>query len=87
MRRLGEGNTRKVASGHAAPARSWLPVTGGATWILATLQYAVAPVIAASARNHPPYSGLSNRISDLGNFVRGQFAVPHGTAAYSGYWS
>jgi hypothetical membrane protein len=82
---LGEVTTRgtaRKASGDAAPAGSWLPVAGGAIWILATLQYAIVQVIVASAWHHPPYSWLDNYISDLGNTVCGQFAVPHGTAAY-----
>jgi hypothetical membrane protein len=55
---------------------------GGALWILATLQYAVAQVVVAAAWHHPPYSWLSNYISDLGNTACGTFTVPHGTPAY-----
>jgi hypothetical membrane protein len=76
------GTTREAVSGDAAPTRSWVPVAGGATWILATLQYAIVQVIVASAWHHPPYSWLNNYISDLGNTVCGPFAVPHGTAVY-----
>jgi hypothetical membrane protein len=55
---------------------------GGALWILATLQYAVVQVVVAAAWHHPPYSWLSNYISDLGNTACGRFTVPHGTPAY-----
>jgi len=68
---LGEGTsrgtTRKAVSDDPVPARSWLPVAGGAIWILATLQYAIVQVIVASAWHHPAYSWLNNYISDLGN--------------------
>jgi hypothetical membrane protein len=57
-------------------------ILGGAAWILATLQYAVAQVVVAAAWHHPPYSWLGNYISDLGNTACGPFKVPHGTPSY-----
>jgi hypothetical membrane protein len=57
-------------------------ILGGAAWILATLQYAVAQVVVAAAWHHPPYSWLGNYISDLGNTECGPFKVPHGTPSY-----
>jgi hypothetical membrane protein len=72
--------SQQAASGNAAPA--WPAVAGGVIWILATLQYGIVQAIVAGAWHHPPYSWLNNYISDLGNTVCGQFAVPHGTATY-----
>jgi hypothetical membrane protein len=57
-------------------------VFGGVIWILATLQYGLAQIVVASAWHHPPYSWLTNYISDLGNAACGRFAVPRGTPAY-----
>jgi hypothetical membrane protein len=57
-------------------------ILGGAFWILATLQYAVAQIVVAAAWQHPPYSWLHNYISDLGNTACGRFTVPHGSPAY-----
>lgn len=74
------GTPRMTASGTQAPA--WPVAAGGVIWILATLQYGIVQAIVAAAWHHPPYSWLNNYISDLGNTVCGQFAVPHGTAAY-----
>jgi hypothetical membrane protein len=42
-------------------------VARGDIWILHTLQSVIAHVIVASAWHHPPFSWLSNYISDLGN--------------------
>lgn len=64
----------------AVPLRAAL-FWGGLAWVLATAQYAVAQLVAASAWN-PPYSWFNNYISDLGNTACGMFAVPHGAAAY-----
>jgi hypothetical membrane protein len=54
---------------------------GGLLWILATLQFAVSQVVVAFAWS-TPYSWRDNYISDLGNTVCGEFAVPHGAATY-----
>jgi len=58
-----------------------LRVAGGLAFVLATLQYGIAQLIAASAWN-PPYSWRNNFISDLGNTACGPFAVPHGRPTY-----
>jgi len=79
------GTTRGIGIGAGAEDRSASRVAvilGGAAWILATLQYAVAQVVVAAAWHHPPYSWLGNYISDLGNTACGRFTVPHGTPAY-----
>jgi hypothetical membrane protein len=39
-------------------------------------------VVVAAAWHHPPYSWLTNYISDLGNTACARFAVPHGTPSY-----
>jgi Protein of unknown function (DUF998) len=49
--------------------------------VLATTQYAIAQLVAASAWN-PPYSWSNNYISDLGNTTCAMFAVPHAGATY-----
>jgi hypothetical membrane protein len=56
-------------------------VAGGLVFILVTVQYAIAQLIAASAWQ-PAYSWSKNVISDLGNTACGQFAVPHANASY-----
>jgi hypothetical membrane protein len=72
-----------TADGTAARSASRVAlILGGTFWILATLQYAVAQIVVASAWHHPPYSWLNNYISDLGNTACGRFTVPHGTPAY-----
>src|SRR6202046_5866856 len=71
---------RSGAEDRAAPGLA--VIVGGAAWILATLQYAVAQVVVAAAWHHPPYSWLGNYISDLGNTACGPFKVPHGTPSY-----
>jgi hypothetical membrane protein len=70
-----------MAAGQSRAAAGLLRA-GGTLWILATLQYAVIQVVVAAAWHHPPYSWLSNYISDLGNTACGKFTVPHGTPAY-----
>ena len=50
--------------------------TGATLYILATLQYAVAQVVAASAWD-PPYDWANNYISDLGNTGCGMYSLPH----------
>jgi hypothetical membrane protein len=65
-----------------APARPRVGlIVGGAAWMLATVQYAVAQVVVASAWK-TPWSWRHNYVSDLGNTACGMFAVPHGTPAY-----
>ncbi len=54
---------------------------GGALYIAATFQYAVAQIVVAASWN-PPYDWFDNYISDLGNTACGMFAVPHGTPAF-----
>lgn len=49
--------------------------TGAALYVVATLQYAVAQVVAASAWD-PPYDWANNYISDLGNTGCGMFSMP-----------
>jgi len=49
--------------------------TGASLYIVATLQYAIAQVVAASAWN-PPYDWVNNYISDLGNTRCGIFSMP-----------
>jgi hypothetical membrane protein len=82
MSRASTDDERRSVSGGPAlhPSRAVL-LWGGFAWILATLQYTVAQLVAASAWS-PPYSWANNYISDLGNTACGMFAVPHGTAAY-----
>ena len=77
------GTTRGIGAG--AGDRSAFRVAvilGGASWIVATLQYAVLQIVVAAAWHHPPYNWLGNYISDLGNTACGPFKVPHGTPAY-----
>jgi hypothetical membrane protein len=70
-------------TGPAARSASGIAiVAGGAFWIVATLQYAIAQIVVAAAWHHPPYNWLNNYISDLGNTACGWFTVPHGTPAY-----
>jgi hypothetical membrane protein len=57
-------------------------VAGGATWVLAVLQYVAATLVAASAWTSAHYSWLNNSISDLANTACGMFAVPNGTPGY-----
>jgi hypothetical membrane protein len=54
---------------------------GGSLWMLSTLQFGIAQVVAASAWN-PPYNWMANYISDLGNSACGQFALPHSPSSY-----
>jgi hypothetical membrane protein len=54
---------------------------GGALYIAATFQYAVAQIVVAASWN-PPYDWFDNYISDLGNTACGMFAVPHATPAF-----
>ena len=54
---------------------------GGILYILASLQYLAAQVIAASAW-HPSYNWNANYISDLGNTTCGNFALPHEMPSY-----
>ncbi len=70
-----------TAAGSARRPPALMTALGGIAWVLATVQYAVAQVVAASGWN-PPYSWTGNYISDLGNTRCGLFAVPHGVAAY-----
>ena len=56
-------------------------VVGASAFILATVQYAIAQLVAASAWS-PRYSWTKNFISDLGNTACGPFAVPHGKLNY-----
>jgi len=72
---IAAGAGERTASGVAV-------ILGGACWVVATLQYAAVQVVVAAAWHHPPYSWLSNYISDLGNTACGPFKVPHGTPAY-----
>lgn len=63
------------------PVRSSIPAraaTGAAFYVAATLQYAVAQVVTASAWD-PPYDWDNNYISDLGNTGCGMFAMPRAT--------
>jgi hypothetical membrane protein len=53
---------------------------GGLAFVVNTVQYATAQIVAASAWN-PSYSWKSNYISDLGNTACGQFAV-HGPTTF-----
>jgi hypothetical membrane protein len=77
------GTTRGIGAGAEDRSAPRLAVVlGGAAWIAATLQYAVVQIVVAAAWHHPPYSWLSNYISDLGNTACGPFKVPHGTPAY-----
>ena len=48
---------------------------GAALYVVATLQYAVAQVVVASAWD-PPYDWAHNYISDLGNTGCGMFSMP-----------
>lgn len=56
-------------------------VVGGATWVVAVLQFAAAHVVTASAWD-PPYSWLHNHSSNLANTQCGIFAVPNGSPGY-----
>jgi hypothetical protein len=77
------GTTRGIGVGaQDRPAPRLTVILGGAAWIVAALQYAVVQIVVAAAWHHPPYSWLSNYISDLGNTACGPFKVPHGTPAY-----
>ena len=77
------GTTSGIAAdAEDRPASRVAVILGGAAWILATLQYAVAQVVVAAAWHHPHYSWLGNYISDRGNTACGQFTVPHGTPSY-----
>jgi hypothetical membrane protein len=78
------GGTRHGIAADAGerPTSRVAVILGGAWWVVATLQYAVVQVVVAAAWHHPPYSWLSNYISDLGNTACGPFKVPHGTPAY-----
>ena len=58
---------------HSIPGRA---ARGAALYVAATLQYAVAQVVAASAWD-PPYDWANDYISDLGNTGCGMFAMPH----------
>jgi hypothetical membrane protein len=60
-------------------SRSWAR-WGGVAFVVATVQYFVAQVVAASAWK-PAYNWSTNVISDLGNTACGPFAV-HGAASY-----
>ncbi len=51
-----------------------LALWGGAVFIVSTIQYGIAQIVAASAWT-PAYSWSNNFISDLGNTACGQFAV------------
>ena len=53
---------------------------GGVVFVVATIQYFVAQVVAASAWS-PAYNWSKNVISDLGNTACGQFSV-HGPTSY-----
>lgn len=57
-----------------------LALWGGAVFIVSTIQYGIAQIVAASAWT-PAYSWSNNFISDLGNTACGQFAV-HGATTY-----
>src|SRR3984957_1488835 len=77
------GTTRGIGVGAEDRSASRVAVIlGGASWIVATLQYAVLQIVVAAAWHHPPYSWLGNYISDLGNTACGPFKVPHGTPSY-----
>jgi hypothetical membrane protein len=54
---------------------------GGLAFVVNTVQYATAQIVAASAWN-PSYRWKSNYISDLGNTACGQFAV-HGPTTFA----
>jgi hypothetical membrane protein len=57
-----------------------LALWGGAVFVVSTIQYGIAQVVAASAWD-PAYSWTDNFISDLGNTSCGAFAV-HGATSY-----
>jgi hypothetical membrane protein len=77
------GTTRGIGVSAGDRSVSRVPVIlGGAAWIVTALQYAIVQVVVAAAWHHPPYSWLSNYVSDLGNTACGPFKVPHGTPAY-----
>lgn len=57
-----------------------MAILGGAALIVATVQFAIAQLIAATAWN-PPYDWQTNVISDLGNTACGPFAI-HGATSY-----
>jgi hypothetical membrane protein len=59
----------------------WRAATGAAFYVVATLQYAIAQVVAASDWD-PPYDWGNNYISDLGNTGCGMFSMPHATPHY-----
>ncbi len=62
------------------PITPIMAILGGAAFIAATVQYAVAQAVVAAAWN-PAYNWGTNVISDLGNTACGQFAV-HGSTSY-----
>jgi hypothetical membrane protein len=66
---------------HVRLSIPWRAATGAAFYVVATLQYAIAQIVAASAWD-PPYDWAKNYISDLGNTGCGMFAMPHATPQY-----
>jgi hypothetical membrane protein len=74
--------TSDRTNGHlfSHPSVRLLAIAGALAWILATIQYGLAQVVAAAAWP-VHYSWSGNYISDLGNTTCGAFAV-HGTPAY-----
>lgn len=58
-----------------------LVIVGALAWVLATVQYAIAQFVVASAWK-PAYDWSGNYISDLANTACGSFAVPRGTSAF-----
>src|SRR3954451_20887194 len=71
---------REAMSERSGRLKPTMAVTGGIAFVLATVQYAVAQIVAASAWN-PPYDWMKNFISDPGNTACGPFSV-HGPATY-----
>lgn len=76
-----DNQRRSVPDGSVRPLSRAVLFWGGLAWVLATVEYAVAQLVVASAWN-PPYSWSNNYISDLGNTACAVFAVPHGAPAY-----
>jgi hypothetical membrane protein len=76
-----DNQRRDGLDGSARPLSRAVLLWGGLAWVLATVQYAVAQLVVASAWN-PPYSWSNNYVSDLGSTACAMFAVPHGTAGY-----